>query len=82
MRGASFAGSWSPFLGRERATVGVDVDPERRRLTQTFVNFRASARFQLCASLSLCASSPSIVLCIQAACSGDTPFARANCTIS
>ena len=24
----------------------------------------------------------SIVLCIQAACSGDTPFARANCTIS
>ena len=29
VRGASFAESWSPFLGRERATVGVDVDPER-----------------------------------------------------
>ena len=30
MRGASFAGSSPPFLGRERAAVGVDVDPERR----------------------------------------------------
>ena len=29
VRGASFAESWSPFLGRERATVGVDVDPEQ-----------------------------------------------------
>ena len=30
MRGASFAGNSPPFLGRERAAVGVDVDPERR----------------------------------------------------
>ena len=29
MRGARFAGSSPPFLGRERAAVGVDVDPER-----------------------------------------------------
>ena len=29
VRGASFAGSSPPFLGRERAAVGVDVDPER-----------------------------------------------------
>ena len=29
MRGACFAGSASPFLGRERAAVDVDVDPER-----------------------------------------------------
>ena len=29
-RGASFAGSSPPCLGRERAAVGVDVDPERR----------------------------------------------------
>ena len=28
-RGASFAGSSPPCLGRERAAVGVDVDPER-----------------------------------------------------
>ena len=28
--GASFAGSSPPFLGRERAAVGVDVGPERR----------------------------------------------------
>ena len=28
--GASFAGSSSPFLGRERAAVDVDVVPERR----------------------------------------------------
>ena len=30
MRGASFAGSSPPFLGRERAAVDVDVGPERR----------------------------------------------------
>ena len=30
MRGASFAGSSPPFLGREWAAVGVDVGPERR----------------------------------------------------
>ena len=30
VRSASFAGSPPPFLGRERAAVGVDVDPERR----------------------------------------------------
>ena len=30
MRGACFAGSSPPFLGRERAAVGVDVDSERR----------------------------------------------------
>ena len=29
VRGASFDGSSPPFLGRERAAVGVDVDPER-----------------------------------------------------
>ena len=29
MRGASFARSSPPFLGRKRAAVGVDVDPER-----------------------------------------------------
>ena len=29
-RGASFAGSSPPFLGRERAAVDVDVGPERR----------------------------------------------------
>ena len=29
MRGASFAGSSPPSLGREQATVGVDVDAER-----------------------------------------------------
>ena len=29
MRGAGFAGSSPPFLGRERAAVCVDVDPER-----------------------------------------------------
>ena len=29
-RGARFAGSSPPFLGRERAAVGVDVDPECR----------------------------------------------------
>ena len=28
--GAGFAGSSPPFLGRERAAVGVDVGPERR----------------------------------------------------
>ena len=30
MRGASFDRSSPPFLGRERAAVGVDVDPGRR----------------------------------------------------
>ena len=30
MMGVSFAGSSPPFLGRERAAVGVDVGPERR----------------------------------------------------
>ena len=30
MRGASFAGSSPPFLGRERTAVDVDVRPERR----------------------------------------------------
>ena len=30
VRGASFAGSSPPFLGRERATVNAGVDPERR----------------------------------------------------
>ena len=30
MRGASFAGSSPPFLGRERTAVDVDVCPERR----------------------------------------------------
>ena len=30
MRGAGFAKSTPPFLGRERAAVGVDVGPERR----------------------------------------------------
>ena len=30
VRGVSFDGSSPPFLGRERAAVGVDVDPERR----------------------------------------------------
>ena len=30
MRGAGFAGSSPPFLGRERAAVDVDVGPERR----------------------------------------------------
>ena len=29
VRGTSFAGSSPPFLDRERAAVGVDVDPER-----------------------------------------------------
>ena len=29
-RGASFAGSTPPFLGRKRAAVDVDVGPERR----------------------------------------------------
>ena len=29
MMGVSFAGSSPPFLGRERAAVGVGVDPER-----------------------------------------------------
>ena len=30
VRGAVFAGSSPPFLGRERAAVHVDVGPERR----------------------------------------------------
>ena len=30
VRGAVFAGSSPPFLGRERAAVNVDVGPERR----------------------------------------------------
>ena len=30
MRGAGFAGSSRPFLGRERTAVDVDVCPERR----------------------------------------------------
>ena len=30
VRGAVFAGSSPPFLGRERAAVDVDVGPERR----------------------------------------------------
>ena len=30
MRGAGFAGSWPPFIGRERAAVDVDVGPECR----------------------------------------------------
>ena len=30
MRGACFAGSASPFRGRERAAVDIDVCPERR----------------------------------------------------
>ena len=30
MRGASFAASSRPFLGRERTAVDVDVSPERR----------------------------------------------------
>ena len=30
MRGAGFVGSASPFLGRERAAIDVDVGPERR----------------------------------------------------
>ena len=30
VRGTGFAGSASPFLGRERAAVDVDVGPERR----------------------------------------------------
>ena len=30
VRGASFAGSSPPFLGRERTAVDVDVGPERR----------------------------------------------------
>ena len=30
LRGAKLAGSSQPFLGRERAAVSVDVDPERR----------------------------------------------------
>ena len=30
MRGAGFAGSASPFLGREWAAINVDVGPERR----------------------------------------------------
>ena len=30
MKGAKLAGSSPPFLGRERAAVSVDVDPERR----------------------------------------------------
>ena len=32
VRGAVFAGSSPPFLGRERAAVDVDVGPERRSL--------------------------------------------------
>ena len=32
VRGAVLAGSTPPFLGRERATVDVDVGPERRSL--------------------------------------------------
>ena len=30
VRGVQLAGTSPPFLGRERAAVGVDVDPERR----------------------------------------------------
>ena len=30
MRGTGFAGSVSPFLGRERAAIDVDVDSEKR----------------------------------------------------
>ena len=30
MRGAGFAGSVSPFRGRERAAIDVDVNSERR----------------------------------------------------
>ena len=30
MRGAGFAGSSPPFLGRERTAIDVDVDPNRR----------------------------------------------------
>ena len=45
MRGASFAGSSPPFLGRERAAVGVDVGPERR-----------SPRYQMMSSSSCCLS--------------------------
>ena len=32
MRGACFAGSASPFRGRERTAVDIDVCPERRSL--------------------------------------------------
>ena len=34
VRGAVFAGSSPPFLGRERAAVDVDVGPERRDTPQ------------------------------------------------
>ena len=43
VRGAGFAGSSPPFLGRERAAVGVDVGPERR-----------SPRYQMMSSSSCC----------------------------
>ena len=46
VRGAVFAGSSPPFLGRERAAVDVDVGPERRspRYHETCLDDELSVR--------------------------------------
>ena len=52
MRGAGFAGSSRPFLGRERTAVDVDVCPERRspRYHETCLDLESVAGFSAAVS--------------------------------
>ena len=50
MRGAGFAGSASPFLGREWAAINVDVGPERRspRYHETSLALESVEETEMC----------------------------------